>query len=104
MYGWFIGEPKTLRELYQAFGDSKGSNWYSNRGRKRNGNCILRHIKNRKMAYAPTILSDKGLERFLASLDGHKLTGNGFLLMKMHSNQDIYWNPFDKSITLKKTN
>lgn len=94
----YIGEPKTLRELYQAFGRAaRGSNWYRDKGRKRNGNCILRHVKNRKIPYAPTILSDKGLERFLASLDGKKLTDNGFLLMKMHSNQNIYWNPFDKS-------
>ena len=45
----YIGEPKTLRELYQAFGRAaRGSNWYRDKGRKRNGNCILRHIKTEK--------------------------------------------------------
>ena len=93
----YIGMPATLRELYQAFGrTARGSNWNNDLEDKRNGNCIARIVRRPMRGYAPTFGPSKALERLIPMILKGERTSNGYALLSLNPDHQIYWNPYDE--------
>ena len=93
----YLGQPATLRELYQAFGrTARGSNWSNEEKKKRNGNCIARIVRRPMRGYAPTFGPSKALERLIPMILKGEITSNGYALLSLNPEHQIYWNPYDE--------